>query len=295
MENCFELLWCEESCRYITVPESEDDVYTGSAPAVTLGSSAVADAPGLGCTIGVPPYSRTENLWYPGSQTIDVHGYRTAGMVYVGTGLRSVKGEGIEPALIDPYLRVNTPTTSYKAQDLLLPLSYRKLSSHGRGRYLQWLAEGRTDREVPIEFVFLFFYGLERRLLTEDCPEEEAAELLAEVERLQETYSRNHAFANYSFRLLDFLRAKELSTFCIDIDQYAAPSVRRLWDQTYASMLRVGLGQCAADCMEVHPGPLLGRNRILDIGNALLPNDVGKNLRICFERNIKRAFPTAFV
>ena len=107
------------------------------------------------------------------------------------------------------------------------------------------------DREVPIEFVFLFFYGLERRLLTDDCPEEEAVELVAEIERLQKIYSRNHAFANYSFRLLDFLRAKELAPFCIDIDQYAAPPVRRLRDQTYASMLRVGLGQCAADGMEV--------------------------------------------
>ena len=107
------------------------------------------------------------------------------------------------------------------------------------------------DREVPIEFVFLFFYGLERRLLTDDCPEEEAVELVAEIERLQKIYSRNHAFANYSFRLLDFLRAKELASFCIDIDQYAAPPVRRLRDQTYASMLRVGLGQCAADGMEV--------------------------------------------
>ena len=102
MENCFELQWCEESHRYIIVPESDGDAHTRSAPTVRLASSAVADAPRLGCTIGVPLYSRTENLWYPGSQTVEVQGYRIPGMVYTGTTLRAMKGEGIEPALITP-------------------------------------------------------------------------------------------------------------------------------------------------------------------------------------------------
>ena len=56
----------------------------------------------------------------------------------------SDEGEGIEPALINPYLRVNTPTASYLGQNLLYPISYSNLSSQGRGRYLQWLADGRT-------------------------------------------------------------------------------------------------------------------------------------------------------
>jgi hypothetical protein len=189
--------------------------------------------------------------WYPKSRILDVHGHRIAGMAYIGSGLIAAKGLGIEPALIDPSLRVYTPDPSYTGQDLPYWPSYTDLSPHARGRFLRWLAEGRQDRQIAIGFVFLFYYGLERRLLADDCPAEERAELIEEIERLRTLYSADVSFGDYSFRLLDFLRAEDLEPFCVRLDDYAAPPVSRSCDQPFGSTLRVGLGQCAADGMEV--------------------------------------------
>ena len=172
-------------------------------------------------------------------------------MVYVGSGLRSVHGHGIEPALIDPGLRVTKPVPSYRGHDLPRVPNYTHISPPARGRYLQWLADGRKDHEISIGFVFLFFCGLERRLLADNCPLEEQAELIAEIERLRAIYAQNAEFEKYSFGLLDYLRAKELDTFWVDIADYAAPPVCRTWDQPYSSTLRLGLGQCAFLGMEV--------------------------------------------
>jgi hypothetical protein len=56
--------------------------------------------------------------WYPKSRIIELHGYRIEGMVYFGTGLTAVKGQGSEPALINPFLKAYTPNPAYKGQDL---------------------------------------------------------------------------------------------------------------------------------------------------------------------------------
>jgi hypothetical protein len=172
-------------------------------------------------------------------------------MVYFGTGLPAVHGHGMEPALIDPILRVSKPAPAYAGHDLPEPPSYRNLSSYARGRYLQWLSEGRKDEQIPIGFVFLFFFGLERRLLADECSPEEQAELIAEIGRLRTLYSADAAFDQVSFRLLEFLQAKELDAFYINIEDYAAPPVHRTWDQPYSCRLRVGLGQCAILGMDV--------------------------------------------
>jgi uncharacterized tellurite resistance protein B-like protein len=242
MTKYYEIEWCEEELRYRSVPENGCDVPNASASTEVAVELSLWPKPG---SLNAAAH------WYPKSRIIDVHGYQIQGMVYLGTALTAVKREGIEPALINPLLRVSTPGLSYNGQDLPYCLSYENLSPQARGRYLQWLAESRKDNQISIGFVFLFFYGIERRLLADDCPTEERAELIAEIDRLRALYSSDSAFDNYSFRLLDFVQAKELDSICADIDEHPAPPVHRIWDQPYSSTLRVGLGQCAAYGMEV--------------------------------------------
>jgi len=43
--------------------------------------------------------------------------------------------------------------------------SYCEVSPRARAAYLRWLEDGRRDESTYIGYVFLFFYGLERRLL----------------------------------------------------------------------------------------------------------------------------------
>jgi hypothetical protein len=83
--------------------------------------------------------------------------------------------------------------------------SYAALSPAGRAAYLAWLGSSRAAPQTPIGYVFLYFYGLERRVLTDladpsdslDYPAE-LLQLAAEVKRLQVVYGSDYVFARYA-------------------------------------------------------------------------------------------------
>lgn len=104
--------------------------------------------------------------WVPPGDTIEIAGLEIRdGMVYAGRGLPSVNGYGTEPALIDPTLPVNWRTPDIAGHTMDYWPSYETITPQSRAAYLQWLAEGRSDPSVGLGYVFLFFYGLERRVL----------------------------------------------------------------------------------------------------------------------------------
>ena len=147
---------------------------------------------------GRPPLDADpEECWRPPGTPVTVKGYRLGdGMVYVGSRLAAPlqrwSGSIPEPALIDPSLPVGSPGQGRRVEHLGYNLSYTNLQQYQRATYLAWLADGRRDPTIDLGYVFLFFYGLERRLLGSDrdmdvC-REEAAALIAEVERLRTVY-----------------------------------------------------------------------------------------------------------
>ncbi len=85
--------------------------------------------------------------------------------------------------------------------------SYSDMSPRARAAYLAWLAGGRNNPRVYIGYVFVYFYGLERRLVTETSRNPENAveyrRLTGEVRRLLEIYRGNHSFRQYATGLLD--------------------------------------------------------------------------------------------
>lgn len=86
------------------------------------------------------------------------------GMVYIGNKYKSNR-TGAEPAFINPSMDV-----AEQEIDISLPLidnapDYSTCSPQARRAYLQWLADGRKSPLVHIGYVFLFFYGLEHRIL----------------------------------------------------------------------------------------------------------------------------------
>ena len=122
-----------------------------------------------------------------------------AEMVYVGKGDRYEYPRN--NSLIDPNLPVGRygdpegSTLSYWG-------CYQDLHQSARRTYLKWLAGGRSDPSTPIGYVFIYFYGLEWRLLHEG-KREDAAILVAEVRRLLGIYGANHSFRGYAERFLD--------------------------------------------------------------------------------------------
>lgn len=167
-------------------------------------------------------------------------------MIYVGSGLRASTGRS-EPALIDPTLPVHRRTTN---QELPYWPSYSTITPPQRGRYLAWLASGRQDASIPIGYVFLFFYGLERRIFV-DLNQAPAASLStelptirAELQRLLSIHgSLNGSFQQYASRLvnvIDVLLAGHQGT----VASTPPPLSDSRWFVPFE--LRAGLGRFAA-------------------------------------------------
>lgn len=125
-------------------------------------------------------------------------------MLYVGKGLRAVNGMGssmLEPALINPELRVGS-SPNHEGKGMGYWPSYSGITPECRAAYLDWLKGGRQDPSAYIGYVFLFFYGLERRALV-DLPggKGERAEwnlIGREVDRLLAVYGDNNSFRGYA-------------------------------------------------------------------------------------------------
>jgi hypothetical protein len=159
--------------------------------------------------------------WVPPGAPVTVQGILLpGGMIYVGTDLPKLRGTGVEPALIDPRLKIATKAPSPQLYGYYWYSnywsSYSALTPGRRRAYLEWLAGGRSDPNADEGCAFLFFYGLERRLLADtgqnDVPgPEERAALRAELERLIALYGgRMNLLPNYAAQLINYLDVRAL-------------------------------------------------------------------------------------
>jgi uncharacterized tellurite resistance protein B-like protein len=131
-------------------------------------------------------------------------------MLYVGRGLAAASGTMPEPSMIDPWLPVDWRAPDRRGEATGYWPSYATISPAGRAAYLHWLASGRRHPDAHIGHVFLFFYGLERRVLLElpHNPQAQRIELpaiRAEVDHLLRIYGGNESFGGYARRFRDAL------------------------------------------------------------------------------------------
>jgi hypothetical protein len=148
-------------------------------------------------------------MWIPQGQPVTVGGVTIpGGLVYFGTSLKTHNGS-VDPCLIDPSKDV-APRGDYTASGLGSWPSYANISPMARRAYLNWLADGRSDPAANIGYVYLFFYGLERRALIDVTTEPEARNdwpvIIKEVWRLLGIYgSKSAAFCAAANQLLSWL------------------------------------------------------------------------------------------
>jgi hypothetical protein len=119
------------------------------------------------------------------------------GLLYVGSRARSGDGQTFEPALIDPSLPVQWRRPDLTGATMGYWPSYGALDPSARAGYLNWLLGGRSDPNAYIGFVFLYFYGFERRFLVDlgsNSNHPDAALITAEVLRLLAIYGDNGSF-----------------------------------------------------------------------------------------------------
>lgn len=163
-------------------------------------------------------------------------------MVYIGNGALAANGRGPEPSLIDPRLSVDWKNADHAGASVNKNPSYRRAYPRVRAAYLKWLDRGRRDKSVPIGYVLLFFYGLERRLLADlgaDLHRPEVARILAEIERLLGIYRKERSFARSAGQLLDFVKGVR----SVDSDVQPVPWVAGQMKLGVPAAVRVGIGK----------------------------------------------------
>lgn len=123
--------------------------------------------------------------------------------------------------------------------------SYASIPDRCRAAYLQWLAAGRRSRGAYIGYVFLFFYGLERRVLHDrfysQLAQAESRAILAEVEALLEVYGGNSSFKRYATSFLEIGRALDPET---RLEVLTPPEEKVGWETP--STVKLALGRYAA-------------------------------------------------
>jgi len=168
------------------------------------------------------------------------------GLLYVGGSLPAFQGEP-DPCLINPALKV-AARGSYTERQFGYWPSYSEISPSARRAYLTWLADGRRDPTTDIGYVFLFFYGLERRVLIDarNDPagvESELPIIKAELRRLLDIYGgASGSFRHYAGELLNYV---ELVTQPAKAYEGAIPSFPKTFELPL--YIRLALGRAATD------------------------------------------------
>ncbi|KGE64073.1 MULTISPECIES: TerB N-terminal domain-containing protein [Pseudomonas] len=217
--------------------EESPDFYT-----VQLGSPAAN-------TFKIPSISsqKADARWVPAGEVVEVAGFSLpGGMFYMGNTLGS-SHDAQEPSLINPKLRIAKNYVDLNERLMSYWPSFHSITPQARRGYLQWLAGGRNDPLADTGYVFLFFYGLERRALIDPIYDSkvnnEVPLIVDEVRRLLSIYRGNGSFRGYAEGFLDYLGNR-----AVDANLYLGlpPSVA---EHSYEMPLplRIGLGQHASN------------------------------------------------
>lgn len=147
--------------------------------------------------------SEGDRCWVPPGSTVEIAGHSiSGGMIYVGDKLPDQDGYQNENCLIDPSLGVASSRADVSGELMNYWPSYDSMRASSRLALLNWLSGGRSNPNAYIGYVFIFFYGLERRLVLENVAEE-AQQLIEEANRLRSLYGSNGSFNRYSSALID--------------------------------------------------------------------------------------------
>ena len=176
----------------------------------------------------------------------------SGGYFYIGTELSAIDNyRGTEPALVDPTLPIDFSKTDWSGEGLNYWPTYHHLSAGERAAYVSWLASPRDSPSTPIGFVFLYFYGLERRAFIDLSPlkdsHDQLVEIANEVTRLRSIYSHSSSFSSYSS---DFLAILEFLIGPNDVPNGPPPHVDGRF-RSFQPLLKFGLGRFAHEGLPI--------------------------------------------
>ncbi len=154
--------------------------------------------------------NKTQGKWIKSGESITIKGQTfSSGNFYFGGRLSSLDGYGTEASLVDDSLKIENKPSSFEDESLGYWPKFISLTPKGRGAFLSWLSGNRSAPETPLGYVFIYFYGLERRITVDSIHQTvdnaEFKSLFDEILRLKGIYGSSRSFSNYSTRLLEFM------------------------------------------------------------------------------------------
>ena len=178
----------------------------------------------------------TKSGWIPSGETASVAGRNIGGMVYVGTPplLNTYGYRDKCRAYIDPSLSAARAGTDKTGEGMPYWPGYSDISPQCRATYLDWLASGRSDASYSPGYMFLYFYGLERRFFV-DHSNEDAKDIVQEVRRLQSLYPDNHSVRRYLGEFLDIAMLVEA-----DLDVIEPIFEKQGWELPFSLKYAIG-------------------------------------------------------
>ena len=199
------------------------------------------------------PHAQTgPGRWIPPGENVVVAGSLiNGGMIYVGKQLKAHSGS-TDPCLVNPGLSVASQANVSEREFGYWP-TYSELTPRARRAYLSWLAGGRRDPEADIGYVFLFFYGLERRAIVDGLKDEQAQRdrpaIAHELRRLLVIYGeKSFSFKRYASELLSWL---EVSHYSKTLYNEPVPSFPTTFEVPL--YIRLALGLASVDGVPVPP------------------------------------------
>lgn len=206
-----------------------------------------------GFRIPPPPAEPIMARWFARNKAVTVAGLSIpSGMVYVGERLPGQYGTP-DPCLIDPLKTVDLRADYNEAHAHNDWPNYSDVSPRARGAYLKWLADGRSGPEADIANIWMFFFGLERRVLLDYKLDKalvsELPQIAKELLRLLKHYGSKSAL--FYRQCSDFLEIVNLlqappQLYLQAIPEFPAAAAMPMY-------LRLAIGQAVAD---QHPIPV---------------------------------------
>lgn len=160
-------------------------------------------------------YTKSKNKapgrWIKPGESVKVGTFEiNGGFFYFGGKLDSLDNYSTEASLVDHTLKLNTTSPDYIGEHMGYWPSYENITPESRAAYIEWLAGDRSNPETNIGYIFLYFYGIERRLLIDSLQntisEDEYNSLIIELNRLKIIFANNRSFDNYVSSLLSHVR-----------------------------------------------------------------------------------------
>jgi len=174
----------KEAPRRPSSPPVRAIVTIQTAPAVSSGVAGRASLNwvGAGATIKAGPYQISDPF------------------TYTSNGAPSQD----EASCINVRLPIGKPIAEERGALGYWP-QYSRLIPDQRANYLEWLAGGRKAELADIGYAFIYFYGLERRVLVDN---EDIETILTQAKRLMFSYSASRSFFRYSSSFIAFVLAR---------------------------------------------------------------------------------------